>query len=81
MEKKWISTEEMMEALRKEADAEQQYRHYLGGLLCSTHWLKYSSERNLYGDSTNGCGYDWYTQEEFLKQHAGERWMRGVIFN
>ncbi len=37
MEQKWIKTEQILETLRKEPDTEQQYCHYLGGILRSTH--------------------------------------------
>ena len=45
MEKKWIKTEQMLEALKSEPNVEQQYCHYLGGILRSTHWLEYSSKK------------------------------------
>ena len=51
MEKKWIKTEQMLEVLKGEPDVEQQYCHYLGGILRSTHWLEYSSKRKKIGDS------------------------------
>ena len=76
MEKKWIMTEQMLEMLKREPDVEQQYRHHLGGGLCSTHWLEYSSKNNRYGDSTNWFDSTWYTESEFLELHAGEWWMR-----
>ena len=74
-DRKWISTEEMIEALRNEPDVDQQYCHYICGILRSTHWLMYSSKKDRYGDSIN-IHYDWYTKDDFLKIHAGEWWMR-----
>ena len=59
MEKKWITTEQMLEVLKREPDVEHQYCHYLGGILRSTHWLEYSSKREQYGDSTNWLDYSW----------------------
>ena len=76
MEKKWIKTEQMLEALKSEADVEQQYCHYLGGIQRSTHWLEYSSKRDQYGDSTNWLDYTWYSEDECLEIHSGEWWMR-----
>ena len=73
--KKWITTEQMLEVLKNEPDTDQQYCHYICGILRSTHWLVYSSKKNKYGNSTN-INYDWYTKEEFLDIHAGEWWMR-----
>ena len=78
MEKKWITTEQMLEVLKREPDVEHQYCHYLGGILRSTHWLEYSSKREQYGDSTNWLDYSWYTESEFLEVHAGEWWMRKI---
>ncbi len=75
MEKKWIKTDEMLNVLRMEPDTEQQYCHYLGGILRSTHWLKYSSKKDKFGNSTNWIDYAWYTEAEFLKFHADEWWM------
>ena len=74
MEKKWIKTEQMLEVLKGEPDVEQQYCHYLGGILRST----YSSKRKKIGDSTNWLTYTWYTESDFLKIHAGEWWMREI---
>ena len=75
-EKKWITTEQMLQALKNDPDNEQQYCHYLGGCLRSTHWLEYSSKKNKYGDSTDWVDYTWYSEVEFLDIHAGEWWMR-----
>ena len=62
MEKKWIKTEKMLEVLKSEPNVEQQYCHYLGGILRSTHWLEYSSKKREIGDSTNWFEYTWYTE-------------------
>ena len=74
-DKKWISTEQMLEALRNEPDVDQQYCHYICSILRSTHWLMYSSKKDRYGDSIN-IHSDWYTKEEFLEIHSIEWWMR-----
>ena len=79
MEKKWIKTKQMLEMLKGEPDVEQQYCHYLGGILRSTHWLEYSSMKKKVGDSTNWFDYTWYTESEFLEIHAGEWWMREIL--
>jgi hypothetical protein len=76
MEKKWITTEQMLEILKSEPDSEQQYSHHLGGILRSTRWLEYSIDKNLYGESANWFDYTWYTEAEFLEIHADEWWMR-----
>jgi hypothetical protein len=77
MEKrKIIGTADVLENLKREPDVEQQYTHYLGGILRSTHWFEYSIEKNMYGESTNWFDYTWYTEADFLEIHAGEWWMR-----
>ena len=76
MEKKWIKTEQMLENLRNEPDTEQQYCHYLGGILRSTHWLEYSSKKDKYGDSLNWNDYCWFSKDEYLELHSDEWWMR-----
>ena len=76
MERKWIKTEQMLEALKNDPDNEQEYCHLIGGILRSTHWLMYDSEKNLIGNSTNWNEYDWYTVEEFLEIYADNWWRR-----
>ena len=71
---KWIKTEQMIKALKKDSDNEHEYRHWLGGILFSTHWLLYNSNKKLIGDSTNCNDYDWYSETEYLELHAGEWW-------
>ena len=76
--KKWIKTEQMLEALRNDPNNEHEYRHWLGGILFSTHWLVYDSSKNLFGNSTDWEDYTWLTDAEFLELHAGEWWHRDV---
>ena len=77
MEKKeWITTEQMLQALKNDPNNEHEYTHYLGGILRSTHWLVYDSKKNQIGDSTDWREYDYYTEAEFLQDYAGHRWHR-----
>lgn len=76
MERKWIKTEQMLEALQNDPDNEQEYTFSIGGILRSTHWLIYDSEKGLIGNSTNWENYDWYTEEEFLEIYADKWWKR-----
>ncbi|MBQ7427655.1 MAG: hypothetical protein IJV20_10470 [Prevotella sp.] len=78
MEKKWIKTEKMLEALRNDPDNEQEYTHHLGGILRTTHWLIYDSDKGQFGDSMDWGGYNWYTEAEFLKNYAGHWWHRDI---
>ncbi len=75
-ERKWITTEQMLENLKNEPDVEQEYRHHLGGILRSTHWLEYSSQRHEIGDSTDWKDSSWHSEDEFLEMHRGEWWMK-----
>lgn len=75
-QKKWMKTEQMLEVLKNDPNNEQQYAHNLGGILRSTHWLEYNSEKNLFGDSTDWNNYAWYSEAEFLELYAGHWWMR-----
>ena len=75
-EKKWITTKQMLDALKNDPDNEHEYTHYLGGMLRSTHWCEYDSKKNLFGDSTDWYHSDWYTEEEFLHDYEGHWWRR-----
>lgn len=77
-EKKWITTEQMLEALKNDPDNEHEYTHNIGGILRSTHWLIYDPKKKLYGDSTDWRNYGWYTDAEFLDVFAGHWWHRDV---
>lgn len=75
-ENKWIKTEQLLEDLKKDADNEQEYTHYLGGILRTTHWLIYDSKKGLFGYSTDWNDYDWFTEAEFLQIYAVHWWHR-----
>ncbi len=74
MESKWIKTEKMLRILKQEPDTEQEYRLYLGGILRSTHWFKYSSKKKKIGESTNWFNYYWFSEEEFLEEYNNHWW-------
>lgn len=76
MEKKVIGTADVLQTLKNKPDNEQQYTHYLGGCLRSTHWLVYKSETQKIGDSTDWKEYYWMTEAEFLEEFAGHQWSR-----
>lgn len=73
---RWITTEQMLNDLKKDADNEQEYTHHIGGILRSTHWLIYDSKKKQFSHSTNWTDYDWYTEAEFLDDYEGHWWMR-----
>lgn len=72
----WMTTEQMVEKLKNDANHEHEYNLWLcQGFLTSTHWVVYDSEKQLIGHTRNN-GYDWYTEAEFLKVYAGCKWRR-----
>ena len=76
MEKKWITTEEMLENLKNDANHEHEYNLRLcNGFLSSTHWVVYDSRRKMIGH-TRDFHYDWYAELEFLEEYAGCHWLR-----
>ncbi len=75
-EQKWIKTEQVIECLKNEPNVEQEYRHHLGGRMCTTHWLEYSSQSGEICDSRDWNSDVWFTEAEFLEMHVDEWWMR-----
>ena len=76
MEKKWITTEQMLEALKNDPDNEHEYNLSLvGGFLSSTHWMVYDSETRMFGHSRD-IHYNWYSEAEFLEMYSGCQWSR-----
>ena len=76
MENKWVTTEQMLENLKNDANHEHEYNLWLcNGFLTSTHWVVYDSMRKMIGQ-TRENNYDWYTETEFLEDYAGCHWLR-----
>lgn len=77
MEKKWISTEQLLEALKNDPFNEHEYNLAIagGGVLRSTHWFIYDSKKQLFGH-TRDWPYDWFSESELLEYYAGCCWVR-----
>lgn len=76
MEKKWITTEYLLEALKNAPDNEREYNLAIaGGILRSTHWFVYDSKKQLFGH-TRDWPYDWFSETELLEYYAGCQWVR-----
>lgn len=76
MEKKWITTKQMIENLENDANHVHEYNLCLcNGFLTSTHWVVYDSKKNMIGHTRNN-GFDWCTEMESLKDFTGCQWMR-----
>lgn len=76
MEKKWITTEQMLELLKNDPDNEHEYNLAIaGGILRSTHWFVYNSEKKMFGH-TRDWPYDWFSESELLEYYAGCQWVR-----
>ena len=67
-QKEWITTEQMLYALKNDPDNEQEYSLNLGGkVLRSTHWFVYDLEKRMFGH-TRDWPYDWFSETEILEQ-------------
>ena len=76
MEKKWITTEQVLEALKNDPNNEHEYDLLIaGGSLMSTHLFYFDSEKNLFGHTTN-CQNDWFSESELLEFYGGCHWVR-----
>jgi hypothetical protein len=77
MEKKgWITTEQMLHALKNDPDNEQEYALNLGGkVLRSTHWFVYDTEKRMFGH-TRDWPYDWFSETDILSCYSGCEWLR-----
>lgn len=78
MDKNWITTEQMVEALKKDPNNEHEYTHYLGGFLRSTHWWYYDAVKNEFCNSTDWNNYARLTETEVLNMYPGHKWRRDV---
>ena len=73
-EKKCITTEQMLEALKNDPDNEHEYCLSLcGGIMRATHWFVYNSEKNQFGH-TRDWPYDWFSEAEILECYSGCLW-------
>jgi len=75
-EKKWITTEQMLEELKKDANHEHGYSLLLySGFLTSPHWLVFDSERQMFEHDAN-VDFGWNTEAEILEVYADCMWCR-----
>ncbi len=73
MEKKWITTEQMIEYLKNDGD-EHEFNLLLGnGFVTSSHWIYYDPEKKKIAH-TRDIHYDWYTEAEFLECYGDCQW-------
>ena len=45
---KWVKTEDVIEFLKSDPNCEHEFSRYLGGMLRSTYWMEYKSEKNMF---------------------------------
>ena len=75
-QKEWITTEQMLHALKNDPDNEQEYSLNLGGkVLRSTHWFVYDLEKRMFVH-TRDWPYDWFSETEILEYYSGCEWCR-----
>ena len=74
--KNWLSTGELIDNLKKDADNEHEYSVFFGNkTLRSTHWFLYDSARNMFGH-TRDWPYDWFSESAILEFYSEYRWKR-----
>lgn len=76
MKKKFTTTTQMLEALKDKPNVEHVYCHWLGGILFSTYWILYNTEKHQFGISTDGFRYVWYSEIDVLSIYAGHWWVK-----
>jgi hypothetical protein len=43
-------------------------------VICSTYWMEYKSEKNMFALSRESIRPDYYTEEELLEYYEGYWW-------
>ena len=74
MEKKWISTVELLSYLKAHPDKEKECRLYLGNGLGSTHYWFWDSKTNQFMHSRD-WDFEPYTESGVLKWYGEGKWM------
>lgn len=72
--KRWVNTADVVEFLKSDPDREHEFSRYLGGMLRSTYWMEYKSEKNMFALSRDWIRPDYYTEEELLECYEGYWW-------
>lgn len=75
MNTKLITTEQMLDVVKREPNEEHEVSLCMGPILRSTHWMQYDTERGLFRNSTDWIHYDWFTEAELLQLYAGQWWV------
>lgn len=72
--KRWVKTADVVEFLKSDPDHEHEFSRHLGGMLRSTYWMKYKSDKNMFALSRDWIRPDYYTEEELLQCYEGHWW-------
>lgn len=79
MERKWMTTAEVVEMVVAAAGVELELRLWSGGCMFLTLWVVYDEERQLIGISDNWRDYDFCTPAELLEAYPGRLWEGGIV--
>ena len=69
--KRWVNTTDVIEFLKSDPDHEHEFNLYLGGMLRSTYWMEYKSDKNMFALSRESIRPDYYTEAELLECYEG----------
>ena len=69
--KRWVNTTDVVEFLKSDPDHEHEFSRHLGGMLRSTYWMEYESDKNMFALSRDWIRPDYYTEEELLQCYEG----------
>ena len=58
--KNWVNTADVVEFLKSDPDSEHEISRYLGGMLRSTYWMEYKSDKNMFALSRDWIRYERY---------------------
>ena len=51
-----------------------EHGHESRGVICSTYWMEYKSDKNMFALSRESIRPDYYTEEELLECYEGYWW-------
>ena len=73
-----MKTVQVADDLKNDPNNEHEYRRWMGGILFSTYWIIYDSNKREFGVSQDWRKYSWYTEPEFIEDYSNYWWIRDV---
>ena len=71
-----MKTAQVVDALKNDPNNEHEYRRWLGGILFSTYWIVYDSNKRGFGVSQDWKNYIWYSESEFIEDYSMYWWIK-----